>query len=72
MVFLETRTRGGTMEGADKSTELWRHPIDAVSGAFDDFALWCRLVLWHGLRFSGENNTSRNGSNSAAKFGHNL
>ena len=23
---LGTRTRGGRMEGADKSTELWRHP----------------------------------------------
>ena len=24
---LGTRTRGGRMEGADESTELWRHPI---------------------------------------------
>ena len=23
---LGTQTRGGRMEGADKSTELWRHP----------------------------------------------
>ena len=25
--MLRTQTRGGRMEGADKSTELWRHPI---------------------------------------------
>ena len=24
--MLGTQTRGGRMEGADKSTELWRHP----------------------------------------------
>ena len=24
--MLGSRTRGGRMEGADKSTELWRHP----------------------------------------------
>ena len=26
MVVLGTRTRGGKMEGEDKSTELWGHP----------------------------------------------
>ena len=25
---LGSRTQGGRMEGADKSTELWRHPIN--------------------------------------------
>ena len=25
--MLGSRTRGGRMEGADKSTELWRHPL---------------------------------------------
>ena len=24
--MLESQTRGGMMEGADESTELWRHP----------------------------------------------
>ena len=27
---LGTRTRGGRMEGADESTELWRHPRIAI------------------------------------------
>ena len=26
-----TQTRGGRMEGADKSTELWRHPTRTIS-----------------------------------------
>ena len=28
---LGTRTRGSRMEGADESTELWRHPLHFVS-----------------------------------------
>ena len=27
---LGSRTRGGMMEGTDKSTELWRHPIRQI------------------------------------------
>ena len=31
---LGSRTRGGVMEGADKSTELWRHPLNAIDKLF--------------------------------------
>ena len=31
---LGSRTQGGMMEGADESTELWRHPKKKCLGAF--------------------------------------
>ena len=31
--MLGSRTRGGRMEGADESTELWRHPYDMLKFA---------------------------------------
>ena len=29
-----TPTRGSRIEGTDKTTELWRHPLDGVFGSF--------------------------------------
>ena len=34
IVVLGIRTRGGKMEGADESTELWRHPNFSVCLVF--------------------------------------
>ena len=51
--MLGTQTRGGRMEGADKTTELWRHPINRnVLIVFTD-SLSSLIFCWLGhLRMS--------------------
>ena len=50
--MLGTRNRGGSMEGADGSTELWRHPkvfeLLNFSGKADDILQKCFNYLMIG------------------------